>query len=176
MAGVRRPDLTEGQIDCLRLVGQNYTSKEIARQLGISSFAVDQRLTIARRKLCATSRSDAARRFSEMAKVYEPFVYDPQTLEKPVRAGQPEATQNEWEVQEQQDLVTEFEVGAVAIDANIEERSGLLSWVVPPPFGGEKHSLSNGDVLLKSINIAFISTIMVAAVIVVLTGVMRLFP
>ncbi len=61
-----RADLSDGQKQCLRLVGQHLTSKEIARKLGISHFTVDQRLDSARRKLNAHSRKDAVRIFMAM--------------------------------------------------------------------------------------------------------------
>ena len=61
MVGARRPELTEGQADCLRLVNAHYTSKQIARQLNISPFTVDQRLDAARKKLSAENRIDALR-------------------------------------------------------------------------------------------------------------------
>jgi DNA-binding CsgD family transcriptional regulator len=178
MAGVRRPNLTEGQINCLRLVSQNYTSKEIARQLGISPFTVDQRLDAARKKLSATSRTDAARRYSELSigDIYEPLVYDPETLEKPADAGQLENALSEWGEQKDDDLGSKSDNDSIIKDAAVGSKSSRLSWIIPPPFGGKRHNLSNGDVLLKSISIAFISTIMVAAVIIILTGMMRLFP
>lgn len=53
--------LSEGQLLCLRLVAQHRTSKEIARELGISEDTVDQRIASARRKLGAQSRAEAAR-------------------------------------------------------------------------------------------------------------------
>lgn len=65
-------DLTEGQKQCLRLVHQLLTSKEIARHLGISHFTVDQRLASARRKLNAQSRKDAARIFIILEQQYPP--------------------------------------------------------------------------------------------------------
>jgi len=36
--------LSEGQLDCLRLVDQHLSSKEIAVELGISPHTVDQRI------------------------------------------------------------------------------------------------------------------------------------
>lgn len=36
--------LTSGQLDCLRMVADNFSSKEIAVELGISSHTVDQRI------------------------------------------------------------------------------------------------------------------------------------
>jgi len=53
--------LTDGERDCLRLVYQHMTSKDIARQLGVSHHAVDMRLRQAIRKLEVVSRIDAAR-------------------------------------------------------------------------------------------------------------------
>ncbi len=79
MAGKKQLDLTQGQKDCLRLVDDLLTSKEIARELGISPFTVDQRLDAARRKLKAPSRKLAARIYleTEADSLPEPIVYDP---------------------------------------------------------------------------------------------------
>lgn len=79
-----RPDLTEGQKACLHLVRHHFTSKEIARELGISRFTVDQRLDAARRKLNARSRKDAAKIFAtlEGSGISEPFVYEASALEE----------------------------------------------------------------------------------------------
>lgn len=52
--------LTAGQRECLRMVYRLQTSKQIARSLGISRHTVDQRISLACRKLGATSRSEAA--------------------------------------------------------------------------------------------------------------------
>ena len=51
--------------DCLRLAAQHYSSKEMARMLGISKHTVDQRLRYATQQMGATSRFEAARRFCE---------------------------------------------------------------------------------------------------------------
>lgn len=82
MAGKRQLYLTEGQKDCLRLVDDLLTSKEIARKLGISPFTVDQRLDAARRKLNAPSRKTAARIYLELESrsLPEPLVYYPEHL------------------------------------------------------------------------------------------------
>jgi len=58
--------LTAEQIEALNLVRQNLSSKEIARLLGISKSAVDQRLDRARQVLGAASRREAARKFGEL--------------------------------------------------------------------------------------------------------------
>lgn len=53
--------LTEAERDCLRLVFQHMTSKDIARHLGVSPHTVDMRLRQAIRKLEVTNRIEAAR-------------------------------------------------------------------------------------------------------------------
>jgi DNA-binding CsgD family transcriptional regulator len=55
------PRLTDGQRDCLRLVYKHMTSKDIARELGVSPHTVDMRLRTAMRVLAVASRIDAAR-------------------------------------------------------------------------------------------------------------------
>ncbi len=79
MAGKKQLHLTEGQKNCLRLVDDLLTSKEIARKLGISPFTVDQRLDSARKKLHAQSRKEAAKIYlaMETRSLSEPIVYDP---------------------------------------------------------------------------------------------------
>lgn len=52
--------LTPGQIDCLLLVHQHLTSKEIAPRLGISRHTVDQRIRLALRTLGCKRRAHAA--------------------------------------------------------------------------------------------------------------------
>lgn len=53
--------LTPREKECLRLVAQLMTSKQIALQLGISKHTVDERIERARRRIGAPGRYDAAR-------------------------------------------------------------------------------------------------------------------
>ena len=53
--------LSDGQIECLLLVGQHHNSKEIAARLGISPHTVDQRIRGALDKLGVERRGEAAR-------------------------------------------------------------------------------------------------------------------
>lgn len=55
--------LTQAQIDVLARVAQFKSSKEIARDLGISHHTVDQRIRTVIEKLGVESRADAARLF-----------------------------------------------------------------------------------------------------------------
>lgn len=64
MGELRFAELTEKQRECLRLAADHMSSKEIARALGISASAVEQRLKYAVRTLQARDRREAARLFS----------------------------------------------------------------------------------------------------------------
>lgn len=66
MVETERPfeELTDKQRECLRLAAEHMSSKEIARALGISASAVEQRLKYAVRTLGARDRREAARLFS----------------------------------------------------------------------------------------------------------------
>ena len=71
--------LTEGQRECLRRVLRHMSSKEIARELGISSHTVDQRLRIAMHTLGTASRVEAAKLLAarEQGAAYQSSIYQP---------------------------------------------------------------------------------------------------
>jgi len=147
--------LTEGQKACLRLVVQHQTSKEIARTLGISPFTVDQRLDAARRKLNATSRKDAAKLFATLDQggIYQPFVYETPMLESADDAVSQNSLPDGWR----------------------RRLAKLVSFISVPPIGGERHELSSREILVFALNLSFFSTLVMAFVVVVLTGTLRLF-
>jgi DNA-binding CsgD family transcriptional regulator len=148
-------ELTDGQKACLRLVDDHLTSKEIARILGISPFTVDQRLDAARRKLEAASRKDAAKMFAAMERgnISQPLVYEPPRLET---AG--------------------FgDISALPPSRVEQTLASISSLISVPPIGGERHELSKKEILVQSLSIAFYSTLVIAFVVVVLTGTLRLF-
>lgn len=62
--GTAIEQLTSGQIECLLLVQQHLTSKEIASRLGISPHTVDQRVRLALRTLGCKNRFHAAQLLS----------------------------------------------------------------------------------------------------------------
>ena len=74
-------ELTPGQIECLLLVQQNLTSKEIAPRLGISPHTVDQRVRIALRTLGCKRRAQAAHLVASRIKPKGLFQWHPQTKE-----------------------------------------------------------------------------------------------
>ncbi len=69
--------LTAKQRECLHLVVLRKSSKEIARILGISKPAVDQRLLGARRVLNASTRDEAALIYARASGTYDRILYDP---------------------------------------------------------------------------------------------------
>lgn len=90
--------LTAKQRECLHLVVQRKSSKEIARILNISKPAVDQRLDSARRKLEVMTRDEAAIIYARAAGDYDRIIYDPTYLPsdvdfdaKPFQGKQPES-------------------------------------------------------------------------------------
>ncbi|MCG2842361.1 helix-turn-helix transcriptional regulator [Sandaracinobacter sp. RS1-74] len=77
--------LTAGQRECLDLVDDHATSKEIARQLGISRHTVDARLRAAIQTLGVSSRREAAiiYRAAAQAQAYHPFAYQSPQIVSP---------------------------------------------------------------------------------------------
>lgn len=68
--------LSPGQRACLRLVHERLTSKDIARELGISPHTVDQRLRQSIEILGVSSRVEAARMFAaQEGEGYQSLIY-----------------------------------------------------------------------------------------------------
>lgn len=67
--------LSRGQLDCLRLVDEHLSSKEIAGKLGISSHTVDQRIRGALQILGVERRSHAARLVAGRAGPYQRLIH-----------------------------------------------------------------------------------------------------
>jgi DNA-binding CsgD family transcriptional regulator len=69
--------LTDKQRQCLHLVVLRKSSKQIARELGISKPTVDQRIANARQILGVGSRDEAALIFARHSGTYDRVIYDP---------------------------------------------------------------------------------------------------
>jgi DNA-binding CsgD family transcriptional regulator len=87
--------LSSAQCDCLRLVAEHRSSKEIARLLLISPHTVDQRLKRATSILSVDSRFEAARMFASYERengltprIYESLVYQSSGLSRHTEAAQ----------------------------------------------------------------------------------------
>ena len=81
--------LSKGQLDCLLLVDQHWSSKEIAVELGISSHTVDQRIRGALQVLGVERRSQAARMVAQVHGPYQRLIHQPPHIEGGGTLGHP---------------------------------------------------------------------------------------
>ena len=84
--------LSVGQLDCLRLVDQHLSSKEIAAELHISPHTVDQRIRGAIHILGVERRSQAARLVSRHNGPYQRLIHQPPYVEPDPSTVQPGGT------------------------------------------------------------------------------------
>jgi len=98
-SGARVPDemeqriarLTPGQLDCLRLVDQLLSSKEIAAELKISPHTVDQRIRQALATLGVERRAHAARIVANYKGPYQRLIHQSPYIPVDLQSGQPDA-------------------------------------------------------------------------------------
>ena len=83
--------LTGGQLDCLKLVDQHLSSKEIAAELGISPHTVDQRVRQSLQILGVERRSQAARIVAQYSGPYQRLIHQAPYIPAEPRTGHPEA-------------------------------------------------------------------------------------
>ena len=83
--------LTAGQLDCLRLVDQHLSSKEIATELRISPHTVDQRIRQSLQTLGVERRAQAARIVAQYCGPYQRLIHQPPHIEPQAATGHPEA-------------------------------------------------------------------------------------
>src|SRR5438270_5152471 len=95
LIAARFSKLTAGQLDCLRLVDQHLSSKEIAAELQISPHTVDQRIRQALAILGVERRAQAARIVEQHAgtlpESYQRLIHQSPYIEAQPDPGQPEA-------------------------------------------------------------------------------------
>src|SRR4051812_9489358 len=73
--------LTDGQLNCLRLVDQHLSSKEIAVELQISPHTVDQRIRQALHTLGVERRTQAARLVAQYSGPYQRLIHQTPHIE-----------------------------------------------------------------------------------------------
>ena len=83
--------LTRGQLDCLRLVDQHLSSKEIAAELNISPHTVDQRIRQALHTLGVDRRTQAARIVAQHSGPYQRLIHQSPYIPAAAGSDQPEA-------------------------------------------------------------------------------------
>ena len=143
--------LTPGQLDCLRLVNQHLSSKEIAVELGISSHTVDQRIRGALQILGVERRSQAARLVAQEHGPYQRLIHQSPHIE---------ASPNS----DQFDAAVGFQIRhadragkAGGSGFNTEQKPGFNWSSLPLPFATRSHprnELSVGQRLLWIVLIA----------------------
>ena len=88
--------LSAGQLDCLRLVDQHLSSKEIAAELGISPHTVDQRIRQSLQILGVERRTQAARLVARHSGPYQRLIH-----QSPHIPGTPKSDHSEAAVSQQ---------------------------------------------------------------------------
>jgi len=83
--------LSPGQLDCLLLVDQHLSSKEIASELNISPHTVDQRIRQALQILGVDRRTQAARIVAQYKGPYQRLIHQSPYIPAEPRTGHPEA-------------------------------------------------------------------------------------
>jgi DNA-binding CsgD family transcriptional regulator len=83
--------LTPGQLDCLRLVDQHLSSKEIATELNISPHTVDQRIRQALHILGVERRTQATRIVAQYSGPYQRLIHQSPHIHGESQSGHPEA-------------------------------------------------------------------------------------
>jgi len=80
-AAERVARLSQGQMDCLRLVNEHLSSKEIAGLLGLSPHTVDQRIRGALHTLGVERRTQAARLVAKYSSDYQRLIHQSPYIE-----------------------------------------------------------------------------------------------
>src|SRR3982751_4964396 len=91
LMAMRVARLTLGQLDCLRLVDQLLSSKEIATELQISPHTVDQRIRQALATLGVERRAQAARIVAQYSGPYQRLIHQSPYIEPASENGHPDA-------------------------------------------------------------------------------------
>ena len=143
--------LTERQKDCLRLVAQGYTSKEIGRALDLSPSTVDNHILTAVQSMNASSRGEAARSLTSI-----------ETRQKLPR--------------ESQALAESAQSGLLSATAETPElalRDRRL-WSLPP-IGGQKNELDSAERSLRIVQVAAVGFGTIMSLTLLIAGAFKIF-
>ena len=143
--------LSAGQLDCLRLVDQHLSSKEIATELHISPHTVDQRIRGALHILGVERRSQAARIVSQHSGPYQRLIYQPPYVEPGPATAQPEGTVS------LQIRHADRAGGTGDLGVNTEQRSGVSWSSLPLPFATRSRPRNEMSVGLRLLWIVLIA-------------------
>ena len=138
--------LTERQRACLELVAGGFTSKEIARKLGISHSTVDNHILAATQLLGVADRREAGRLV--------------------VRLGQQLPRQAA-------DLTEAEKTSIVEVQEALQQNLAGLKLV--PPVGGKLNEQTLGHKTIQILSIAFLSTMVVIGMALLISGAFKAF-
>lgn len=139
--------LSEGQKTCLSLVAKGMSSKEIARETGLTPRSVDTYLTDAISVLGASNRRDAAR------------IY--------LASGTPS--------QQLQSQPGRLAPGLGLAPSSFSAGRALRQLLFPIPAGGGTHELTKAEKLLMAGRVSIASVILLLTVILVFIGLLKVF-
>jgi DNA-binding CsgD family transcriptional regulator len=147
--------LSERQKQCLSLVAEGHTSKQIGRILSLSPSTVDNHLSIALERLGVDSRGAAARL----------FISNNQYI-----SANPHA-----QAQIDQHRITDIGTGARR-DNEAEYQAQLVAPLLNiPPLGGKENHLSQRRRFYHVIQIMFLALMAFSAVTITIAGIVHLF-
>jgi DNA-binding CsgD family transcriptional regulator len=144
--------LTRGQLDCLLLVDQHLSSKEIAAELNISPHTVDQRIRIALQALGVERRTQAARIVARYHGPYQRLIHQSPYIEVP-----PPGPQSVGAISHQiRHADRAGEAGGP--DLKTEQRPGTSWSSLPLPFATRSHPRNEMSVAVRLLWIFLIAT------------------
>jgi DNA-binding CsgD family transcriptional regulator len=143
--------LTERQKDCLRLVAQGYTSKEIGRTLDLSPSTVDNHILTAVQSMCANSRGEAARSLAGL-EVRQKLPRESQALAESVQS----------------------ELLSVSTEAPVLAIRYRNIWSLPP-IGGQTNELDSAERSLRIVQVAAVGFGTVMSLTLLIAGAFKIF-
>jgi DNA-binding CsgD family transcriptional regulator len=143
--------LTERQKDCLRLVAQGYTSKEIGRTLDLSPSTVDNHILTAVQSMSANSRGEAARSLAGL-EVRQKLPRESQALAESVQS----------------------ELLSVSTEAPVLAIRYRNIWSLPP-IGGQTNELDSAERSLRIVQVAAVGFGTVMSLTLLIAGAFKIF-
>jgi DNA-binding CsgD family transcriptional regulator len=143
--------LTERQKECLRLVAQGYTSKEIGRALDLSPSTVDNHVLTAVQSMSANSRGEAARSLAGQ-EARQKLPREPQPLVESVQTA----------------------LFSVSAEAPAFTAQGRKFWSLPP-VGGQKNELDSAERSLRIVQVAAVGFGTVMSLALLIAGAFQIF-
>lgn len=143
--------LSPGQLDCLRLVDQLLSSKEIAVELNISPHTVDQRIRGALQILQVDRRTQAARLVAQVCGPYQRLIHQSPYVEQAAGDGHPESA-----ISKIRHADRAGKPGDIGL---ITEQRPVSFWAsLPLPFATRSHPRNEMSVGLRLLWIFLIAT------------------